>query len=120
MLNRMKMLSTASYIKSGNLYGDYVTHQLQSGISKKLVASPWRSTDSSIEITYPATYCLFANCDKIQSVSDSTLYLPLEKNKETIDLIFPPYMLQATVSKEHSMKSGGINAIKKAFPNVIN
>jgi hypothetical protein len=120
LLNRIKLLSEASYIKSGNLYGDYVSHHLQSGVSKMLVASPYQSdgTTDDITISYPTKYALFSNADVILNTVKDTLYLPLEKNKETIDMIFPPYMLQATVAKEHSMKKKGIEAVKKAFPNV--
>ena len=47
-----------------------------------------------------------------------TLYVPLEKNKESIDLVIPPYMLQITTAKTHDAKELGINAIKTTFREV--
>lgn len=112
-INRLELLANGSYIKSGQLYKDYVTHRLQFGPPFPLTAV---SIAGTCEITFPSGYCLFSNTDKITCSDSSRLYIPLEGNKESIDLIIPPFMLQVTAAKTHAVKEKGVSLVKKAFP----
>ena len=116
-LKRIDLLANASYIKSGNLYGDYVTHSLQCGPPRQLLARD--TTGDSCSIQFPSSYIIFANSDVISNIKKGVLYIPLEKNKESIDLVIPPYMLQITAAKSHTIKAKGIEAIKGAFPKIL-
>ena len=114
-LHRIELLASANYIKVGNLYEDYVITCLLKGPPRTLTA---QSTLSTLNIPFPDKYVLFFNDVPVQAPSTSVLYIPAEKNKESIDMVIPPVMFQITTAKKHSKKEKGIQAIKKAFSTV--
>ena len=115
-LQRLKNMSSQSYIKNGNLYQDYVLHRLLNGspldADTYMISPPGR-----IHIDGSSRYALFGNKDA-PGLRQNVYYIPLENNKETVDLVYPPWMLQITNAKDHTMKAKGIEAIKKAFPSI--
>ena len=110
-IHRIKLLANGNYIKSGQLYEDFVkSYFLKSGKSELVI----RDSSSSLTISVSTNYTLFFNDEKITPRKD-VLYVPGEENKESIDLVLPPIMFQITIAKKHSKKKKGIKDIKAAF-----
>lgn len=123
-LTRQQLLANASYVKSGNLFGDYVKDRLMNGCDQELIARTVDATgvSSTCKIPFPKRYALFFNGD-IMKPEENVLYVPGEPNKESVDFVIlhnatVAVMLQITIGKTHPKKAKGIQAIKDAFPSV--
>ena len=113
--NRNKLLQSSSSISAGNIYDAYV---------------------KSIFLKFPDDYLMIENCTKSEtyqvsypskgiyfyktqiSHESNTLYLPFLKNQPSVDLVYPPYMIQITQSKDHRIKDEGIEVVKTIFHTV--
>ena len=43
------------------------------------------------------------------------MYVPVEPNKESADLVYNEWIFQATLAKRHDIKARGINRLSKQF-----
>jgi hypothetical protein len=120
-LTRQKLLKVHNFIKLGCLYEDYVIEYLrQPTEGRPQLIARCRSSGEVLNVPYPSSFAIFMNNDIIRGTNNHVLYIPLEKNKESVDLVIPPIMLQITTAKSHKVSTTGIDAVKVQFPDVTN
>ncbi len=53
--------------------------------------------------------------DALESVDPEKLYVPVEPNKESADLVYKDWIFQITLAKRHDIKARGINRLSIQF-----
>ena len=128
------MIASGNSIALGHLYESHVFNVLlrkipsqQLKLSSRHLNVPIQKLkatnmdkEESFEIDYPKHVAYFENMETINPACSDTIYIPVlvEQNKEAVDMVFPPYLIQITSAKYHSVSPEGITSVLKSFPSL--
>ena len=115
--NRSDLFKQCSSLKLGNIYEGYVRHVLFQLTPDNYLHVTNRDEKKTEVVQYPTSFTFFYT-EVIQDHKQNTLYVPIISNQKSIDLAYPPYVFQVTISKNHPIKDEGLSVIKGIFPSV--
>ena len=113
--NRNKLIQSSSSINAGNIYDAYVK-SIFLKFPNGFLTIKNRTTSETCQVPYP-TKGIYFYLTKI-SCERNTLYVPFLKNQASVDLVYPPYMIQITQAKDHAIKDEEIEEVKTIFHTV--
>ena len=126
--HRTDLLKQSNHINLGVCYEAFIIRKFTGAVTsppenhtlQATILSGFNSSyDEAVVLEWPTSTEYFCTGQCFADVIPQRLYLPGSSTFPMIDLVFPPYLLQITTSKTHSVKSSGYDKIKKVFPTVM-
>ena len=123
---RNELLKTCSNTAIGNVYEGYVRSIFLNEMFGNIIPDIYKEAGkitctfsqnkTKINIPLPTEVEFFCGDSRVSQIDSQKVYIPLESNFPTVDLVYPPHLIQITTAKEHSVNIQGLQLVKTIFP----
>ena len=124
---RNTLLKTCNNTAIGNVYEGYVKslflHQIFTATIPDIyreagkITCTFKQSKETIDIPFPTTVEFLCGNSTVLEIDSHKVYIPLESNFPTVDLVYPPHLIQITTAKEHTVNQQGLKLVSSIFPN---
>ena len=127
-LYRNRLLKTCNNTAIDNVYEGYVRSIFLHKIFPATIPDIYRQAGNitctftpnketiDIHVPFPTAVGFLCGNSKVLQINSNKVYIPLEGNFPTVDLVYPPHLIQITTAKEHTVNKEGLNLVTSIFP----